>query len=163
MTPPQGVESLIPEKGIALFTDGSCWSTDRSGGWAWVAIDCFDNEASASGYESDTTNNRMEMQAWIKGLNSIADVHGACEILVYSDSQYVGFGVMDSARLRNANADLWWDLDRASERHDYIEFIHVKGHPKPGDVKRGHALNAKVDKMAGDARTKGRDAGKGNN
>jgi ribonuclease HI len=142
-----GLSKLNPSDGIALFTDGSSWTGDRSGGWAWVAVDAFDNtfEASNSGWEHNTTNNRMELMAWIKGLNSIFDVLGACMIIVYSDSQYVGLGAMDRTRARNKNTDLWDQIDLAVDQHEYVEFSHVKGHA-------GHKYNEVVDKLAGEAR-----------
>jgi ribonuclease HI len=143
-----GLSKLDPEGGIGLFTDGSSWTGDRSGGWAWVAIDAFENshEASNSGWAHDTTNNRMEMQAWIQGLEAISWVLGTCTILVYSDSQYVGLGAMDRARARNKNHDLWDQIDKAVDYHTYVEFRHVKGHA-------GHRYNELVDKLAGEART----------
>lgn len=148
MTTPD-LQALDPELGIVLYTDGSSWAHDRSGGWAWLAIDYHGSEASASGAASDTTNNRMEMQAWIEGLNSLHEAHGPCCVLVYSDSQYVGFGFCDPSRQRKANADLWKELTKAGEKHEYVEFCHVKGHAK-GDKK--DLYNDRVDKMAGAAR-----------
>lgn len=130
---------------MALFTDGSAWSHDGSGGWAWIAIDCFGNEAQHAGGEGGTTNNRMEMLAWIEGLNAIFDVHEACEVLVYSDSEYVGLGAMDRTRKRGKNKDLWIRIDHAIDHHEYVEFVHVRGH-------NGHCYNERVDKLAGQAR-----------
>src|SRR5450755_2354059 len=114
---------LDPSRGVSLFTDGSSWSKDRSGGWAWLAVDCEDGEAFDSGGTGDTTNNRMEMQAWIEGLSSLYDVHGSCLVLVWSDSEYVGLGVMHGKhRLRHANSDLWKQLDDIVKAHEYVEF-----------------------------------------
>lgn len=146
-----GLGTLNPP--ISLFTDGSAWAKDKSGGWAWLAVDCEDGYAEGSGSASNTTNNRMEMQAWIEGLTALAVALGPCEVLVWSDSEYVGLGVKNQQRLRHANSDLWISLDAAVAQHEYVEFVHVKGHSK----ERGHALNARVDKMAGNARRQGRD------
>ena len=140
---------LNPDRGIALFTDGSGHHIDRSGGWAWCAIDCFDNEEVGSGHESDTTNNRMEMQAWIEGLNHLVETLGPCDVLVYCDSQLVGYGVTGKYR-RRKNLDLWFEMDAAIERHHYIEFVWVKGHHE------SH-YNHLVDELAGNARKVGRD------
>jgi ribonuclease HI len=126
-----------------LFTDGS--SKDRSGGWAWVAIDAYDGECFDIGGDSDTTNNRMEMMAWIEGLRAVHEAFGPCSIIVASDSQYVGFGAMDRTRKRNLNVDLWLELDEEIDKHLYVEFRHVKGHA-------GDYFNEKVDKLAGEAR-----------
>jgi ribonuclease HI len=140
-----GLSYLDPSEGLGLFTDGSSWTVDKSGGWAWLAIDAFDGEYSQCGGESGTTNNRMEMTAWVKGLEEIHKVLGPCTVVVYSDSEYVGLGAMDRNRKRNLNRDLWRALDDAVDRHLYVEFRHVKGHT-------GHEFNEQVDKLAGEAR-----------
>lgn len=139
---------LDPKKGIALFTDGSSYYKDGSGGWAWVAIDCFGGEEIGFGYVPDTTNNRMEMQAWVEGLNHLVETLGPCNVLVYSDSEYVGLGAMDPTRARKKNRDLWGDIDDAMGRHEYAEFVWVKGHHES-------LYNHLVDELAGNARKAG--------
>lgn len=137
---------LNPSKGIGLFTDGSSWTKDRSGGWAWLAFDCFGNESSRCGAAQDTTNNRMEMMAWIKGLEDIFKALGPCELLVYSDSENVGKAVMIPGWGRKKNLDLWKRLDDAINLHHYVEWVFVKGHSD-------NAMNNRVDRMASKART----------
>lgn len=144
------LEDLNPAEGIGLFTDGSAWNKDKSGGWAWLAIDAFDGKVEGSGGASHTTNNRMEMMAWIEGLNAVHQALGPCELAVFSDSEYVGLGVMDRARKRRCNVDLWKGLDAAVDQHDYVEFAHVKGHSD-------HYFNDQVDKLASQARKDFRD------
>jgi ribonuclease HI len=131
--------------GIALFSDGSCHHVNRLGGWAWIAIDSFDGEEVGVGHEIGTTNNRMEMAAWIEGLDSLFRSLGPCEVFVYSDSEYVGKGAMDKTRNRRKNVDLWLQIDRAVAQHEYVEFEWVKGHHE------SH-YNDLVDKLAGEAR-----------
>lgn len=130
---------------IGLFTDGSAYHVDQSGGWAWIAFDTFDEEEFDFGGESETTNNRMELTAWIEGLKSLYRSLGPCDVLVYSDSQYVGLGAMDPGRKRKMNVDLWEDLDSAVARHSYVEFVWVKGHDDS-------YYNHFVDELAGEAR-----------
>jgi ribonuclease HI len=137
--------NLDPSEGIILFTDGSAWTKDGSGGWAWIALDVFDGEEAGFGGASDTTNNRMEMQAWIEGLNDLHQAFGPCTVLVFSDSEYVGFGAMDRQRGRKANLDLWEAMDKVIDKHKYVEFRHVRGHA-------GDEYNELVDKLAGYAR-----------
>lgn len=140
--------NLDPTNGLVLFTDGSAWSKDRIGGWAWVAIDAGIGEESDMGWNHDTTNNRMEMTAWIEGLNALYKEFGPCTILVYSDSEYVGLGVTIRTRSRRNNVDLWPTLDEAFDQHEYVEFCHVRGH---GDS----YYNDMVDQLAGEARLAG--------
>lgn len=141
--------NLDPTNGLALFTDGSAWTGDRSGGWAWVAIDVGGGEEFDFGWDSNATNNRMEMTAWIEGLNAIYKEFGPSTILVYSDSEYVGLGVTDRTRSRKNNVDLWIALDYAFDQHGYVEFVHIRGH---GDS----YYNDMVDQLAGEARQAGR-------
>lgn len=137
---------LDPSEGIALFTDGSCWTGDHIGGWAWVAIDAFDGQEHGAGAAYETTNNRMEMTAWIEGLEYILDTYGAeVPILVYSDSEYVGFGATKRARKRKANLDLWVAIDEAVRRFNHLEFVWVKGH-------NGSEYNEIADELAGERR-----------
>jgi ribonuclease HI len=143
---------LDPQGPYALFTDGSAYYKDGSGGWAYVIIDRFGNEEIGSGYVSDTTNNRMEMQAWIEGLNHLVETLGPCSVLVYSDSQYVGNGAL---RLypspdmgRSKNQDLWIEIDEAIDQHQSVEFVWVKGHHES-------RYNQLVDELAGNARRNG--------
>lgn len=140
--------SLDKSKGIALFTDGSAYHVDRSGGWAFVAIDCFGNEEVESGFEHDTTNNRMEMTAWIEGLNYLFESLGPCEILLYSDSQYVGYGATDRTRSRRKNEELWAELDAAMDQHRLVEFMWVRGHHES-------YYNGLADELCGAARKLG--------
>jgi ribonuclease HI len=142
------LSQLNASEGIGLFTDGSSWHIDRSGGWAYIAIDAFGSEYTSSGAYSDTTNNQMEMMAWIKGLQALADALGPCQVIVFSDSEYVGLGAINRDRNRRNNSKFWKQLDAAVDRHLYVEFAHVKGHS-------GHHWNSRVDKLAGEARRKG--------
>lgn len=130
--------------GVGLFTDGSSWNEDGSGGWAWVAIDAFKGLESDSGFVADTTNNRMEMQAWIEGLNTLYERYGSCIVIVYCDSQIVGRGFTGEYR-RKSNVDLWIELQKAADLHEHVEWEWVKGHADS-------LYNDMADKLAGEAR-----------
>lgn len=140
--------TLDPSEGLALFTDGSAYWKDGSGGWAFAVLDAFDGLYRESGWSKNTTNNQMELMGPTYGLNWIFTYVGPSEILVYSDSEYVVLGVQDPSRSRNKNLTFWETLDKAIEMHPYVEFIHVKGH-------EDHFWNEMVDDMAGKARKEG--------
>jgi len=125
--------------GVALFTDGS-HGKGNAGAWAWIAIDAFDGEESDSGFVSDTTNNRMEMEAWVHGLTALYDKYGACIVLVYCDSHVVGKGYSGEFN-RKSNLDIWEKLFAAAEKHEYVEWEYVKGHSDS-------QYNNKVDALA---------------
>lgn len=139
---------MSDHQAVALFTDGSAWTGDRIGGWAWFALWEEDKESQDNGWATDTTSQRMELMAWIHGLNAIERELGSCHVLVYSDSEYVGLGAMDKSRARRKNKDLWPILDFSIEKHVEVEFIHVKGH-------RDSLYNNLVDRLAGEARKEG--------
>ena len=87
------------------------------------------------GSEPNTTNNRMELRAFIAGLNALKE---RCEVEAHTDSQYVQRGVSEwlagwkqrgwktAGKKPVANQDLWMELDAARERHR-IRWHWVKG------------------------------------
>ena len=52
---------------IKIYTDGSCLKNPGNGGWAAI-INREGNIKKISGSEKNTTNNRMELMAAIKGI-----------------------------------------------------------------------------------------------
>lgn len=136
---------LDPSDGVLCFTDGSAWPNDKTGGWAWLAVDGLDNEVIRCGSELGTSIGRMELTAAIECLNGVLDLCGPCDILLYSDSEYVVLGNNDRTRARRKNVDLWLLLDEAVEAHETVVMEHVKGHSDS-------YWNNKVDKLAGEAR-----------
>lgn len=135
-------------KKVELFTDGACSGNPGPGGWG-VILRYKDKEKEFSGGEAETTNNRMEMTAVIKGLQQLKE---PCHVLLSTDSKYVLDGVTKylSSWLENnwrksnkkpvLNVDLWQMLVPELERHN-IEWIWVKGHA-------GHPENERVDALA---------------
>jgi len=118
-----------------MYTDGACRGNPGPGGWG-VFLRYQDNNKMLKGFESETTNNRMELMAAIEGL---AGLKRACEIELYTDSKYVMQGINDwianwkkngwktAARKPVKNADLWQRLDAETARHS-IDWHWVKGH-----------------------------------
>lgn len=137
--------SLDPSKGIALFTDGSCWTGDRIGGWAYVAIDAFGNEVDNSGGEEDVTISRMELMALAIGLEEVFLMLDACDVLVFSDSEYVVLGATDKTRERKVHNDLWDWIDEFESKHTSVTYEHVRGH-------QDSYYNDLADRLAGEAR-----------
>jgi ribonuclease HI len=140
--------NLDPSLGVAVFTDGSASNRDKSGGWGYVALDAFEGIYTSSGYRAGTTISRMELAAPTYALEYLNEVYGACDVLVYSDSEYVVLGVNDRTRKRSANKDWWVSLDLAIEKHNEVKFHHVKGHSD-------HLYNEMADDLAGKARKEG--------
>ncbi len=135
-------------KQVSIFTDGACKGNPGPGGWG-VLLRMGAHEKELSGGEADTTNNRMEMTAVIRGLSALIE---PCRVELYSDSKYVLDGItkwvegwkrngwVTASKKPVRNADLWHDLIEVAARHE-IDWHWVKGHS-------GHPENDRVDELA---------------
>lgn len=135
-------------KTVEIFTDGACRGNPGPGGWG-ALLRYGDNERSLCGGEHETTNNRMELMAVIKGLSAL---QRSCEVKVTSDSTYVLKGIQEwmpnwkkkgwktASKKPVKNVDLWQQLDELVELHT-IDWQWVKGHS-------GHAENEIADQLA---------------
>ena len=120
---------------IEIHTDGACSVNPGPGGWAAVVVE-NGAKRSLSGREGRTTNNRMEMLAVIKGLQAIPE---SSTVRVYSDSQYV-INTMTRNWKRNANKDLWAELDAEASKRN-VTWEWERGHA-------GNPLNEEADLLA---------------
>ena len=138
---------------IHLFTDGACSGNPGPGGWGLILRHLpSGKETERSGYESETTNNRMELQAVIEGLSLLKR---PCHIELFTDSVYVGKGIsewMPKWKRQNwqrkeknklvpvSNVDLWVRLDELISLH-FVKYTRVAGHS-------GHPENDRCDELA---------------
>lgn len=119
-----------------LYTDGACSGNPGAGGYAAI-LSFGGEEAVVSGGEKDTTNNRMELMAVIRGLEAVKPGE---KVKVFSDSAYVinafNQGWIEGWKKRNwrnsegdpvANKELWFRLLDLTQKLD-VEFVKVKGH-----------------------------------
>ena len=136
-------------KEVILYTDGACSGNPGPGGYGAILI--YNGvEKEISGGEANTTNNKMEMLAVIKGLEMLKE---PCSVSVYSDSAYVvnsiekgwvyswkknGWRKADKKEVKNV--DLWERLLKQMEIHD-VKFLKVKGHSTD-------ELNNRCDRLA---------------
>ena len=120
---------------IKIYTDGSCLS-NGAGGWAICIIEDDNSTYCMSGSASETTNNRMELQAVIEAVSCISE---KSECVIYTDSMITMNCAMGKWK-RKANLDLWKEYDKES-KNKRINFEHVKAH-------NGDYYNEKVDKLA---------------
>ena len=133
---------------VEIFTDGACRGNPGPGGWAAI-LRYREVEKELSGYDPQTTNNRMEMMAAIAGLEALKR---PCRVRLYSDSQYLRDGITKwihgwkRREWRTAdkqpvkNVDLWQRLDAALKTHQ-VRWHWVKGHA-------GHDENERADQLA---------------
>lgn len=123
-------------KQVIAYTDGACSNNPGPGGWG-VVLMYKDKALELSGYESATTNNRMELLAAIRALSALRE---PCEVRLYSDSAYLVNAFqkhwLDAWQRKNwlksdkkpvENQDLWRELLRLSAIHR-VEWLKVKGH-----------------------------------
>src|SRR5579872_4934535 len=111
---------------ITIFTDGSSRGNPGPGGWGTVIAD-GDMVTELGGSEKNTTNNRMELTAAVKGL---ARTPRNSRVTVFTDSSYVINGITKWIKnwRRNdwktktkddvLNKDLWMDLSGEIESRD---------------------------------------------
>jgi len=136
---------------VEIFTDGACSGNPGPGGYA--AILKYGKEIrEISGYEVETTNNRMEMMAVIEALRQLKR---PCEVRIITDSQYVVKGMTEwiqgwskrnwltSQKKPVLNQSLWKELLSLCQKHK-IEWQWVKGH-------NGHPYNERCDQLAREA------------
>jgi len=133
---------------VEIFTDGACRGNPGPGGWG-VLLRFGTKEKSLYGGERETTNNRMELTAAIKGLEAL---NKSCQVTLTTDSQYVKNGITSwivnwkkknwktASRKPVKNSDLWKQLDTLAGQHD-IDWQWVKGHS-------GHRENEIADELA---------------
>ena len=136
-------------KKVEIYTDGACSGNPGAGGWAAI-LRFGAHERELSGFEPDTTNNRMELRAAIEGLKALKE---PCEVELFSDSAYMvnGFekdwigkwksnGWRSKGKDEVKNIELWKELDRLRGIHK-VRWIKVKGHSD-------NEYNNRCDKLA---------------
>ncbi len=133
---------------VHIYTDGACKGNPGPGGWG-ALLRFGDQEKEIFGGETPTTNNRMELLAVIRALESLTR---RCEVAVHTDSQYVQKGVSEwlpnwkkrgwktADKKPVKNADLWQTLDALLPGHQ-ISWHWVRGH-------NGHPENERADQLA---------------
>ena len=114
-------------KTVTLYTDGACSGNPGPGGWGAI-LEFNGVEKELSGGEANTTNNRMELTAVIRGLEALKE---PCIVELYSDSKYVidalEKGWIKSDKKPALNPDLWETLLNLTMKHQ-LRYHWVKGH-----------------------------------
>ena len=136
---------------VLAATDGACSGNPGPGGWG--ALIRFEDGSieEFGGFASQTTNNRMELQAALEVLKRLKDLPRQSRIQIKTDSKYLIDGLtswMKGWKQKGwktasgkpvLNQDLWKALDKA--RLVDVKLVYVKGHS--GDLD-----NDRVDEIA---------------
>ena len=142
-----------PRKSVTIYTDGGCRpSNPGPGGYGVVMVFNGHRRELSGGYRL-TTNNRMELTAAIRAIESLKE---PCDVQLFSDSQYVVNGISKgwaknwrskgwkkSSGGMAENTDLWATLLDLCDGHR-VSFEWVRGHS-------GHPENERCDELAGEA------------
>ncbi|MDE2717883.1 MAG: ribonuclease HI [Chloroflexota bacterium] len=141
-------------KKVKLYSDGGCRPNPGPGGYGVVLLFGEYRKELSGGYRN-TTNNRMELMASIKGLETLKE---KCTVEIHSDSKYVICPLSDgrapqwrangwrlNSREYAKNPDLWERLLELCESHE-VTYYWVKGHS-------GDSENDRCDQLATEARS----------
>jgi ribonuclease HI len=142
-------------KQVEVYTDGACRGNPGPGGWGAV-LRFGPHIKELCGGEPATTNNRMELMAAIRALESLKE---PCSVDLYTDSIYVKSGITEwlpnwrrrgwrtSANKPVRNQDLWQMLAALGDLHE-IRLHWVRGHAGHTENERADALaNCGLDRM----------------
>ncbi len=123
-------------KRVTIYTDGACSGNPGPGGWAAVLL-YGEHVKEMSGFEAQTTNNRMELLAAVQALSVLRET---CDVQLHSDSSYLvnafeqrwldnwqQHGWKTASKQPVLNQDLWMQLLELTNKHS-VHFIKVKGH-----------------------------------
>lgn len=138
---------------VIIYTDGACSGNPGPGGWAFILRHVPTGKTmEKTGAVMDTTNNQMELQALIEGLQSL---QRPTRVHVVTDSTYLKQGLTEWIRnwkrrgwkrktsngLKPVkNVEQWKQLDELTQVHE-LSFELVRGHV-------GHPENERCDELA---------------
>ncbi|MEV6930686.1 ribonuclease HI [Dactylosporangium sp. NPDC051485] len=134
---------------VEIYTDGACSGNPGPGGWGAVLRYGTVEKELFGGEATPTTNNRMELTAPIRALESL---NRPVVVHLYTDSSYVRNGItawvarwkrngwQTAGKQPVKNVDLWQELDALVAQHT-VEWHWVKGHS-------GHPENERADRLA---------------
>ena len=142
---------------IVIYTDGGCRGNPGIGGWG-VWLRYKDHDKKLKGSELNTTNNKMELTASIRALQTLKS--NDITVDLYTDSKYVIQGInewIDAWKAKDwktankkkvKNIDLWKQLDTLNQKFS-VNWYWVKGHSDdPGNDMADRLANEAMDEIS---------------
>jgi ribonuclease HI len=136
--------------GVEIYTDGACSGNPGPGGWGAVLSYGGHSKELRGGEAEPTTNNRMELMAAIRALESLTR---RSTVRLHTDSSYLRNGVTawlpswkrngwkTASKQPVKNEDLWRRLDAVAAKHD-VQWLWVRGHAgDPGNERADELAN----------------------
>lgn len=153
---------MTGQRTVTIYTDGACSGNPGPGGWGAVLM-YGRHRRELWGYHSQTTNNRMELQAAIEALRALK---APCHVQLHSDSAYLvnAFlqnwldnwqrkGWINAKKEPVENQDLWRELLAVARPHR-IEWIKVKGHAdNPHNNRCDELARGAIEQQGGGSQT----------
>ena len=134
---------------VTIYTDGGALGNPGPGGYGVVMLSNQHRKELSGGYRL-TTNNRMELTAVIRALESLKV---RCAVTLYTDSRYVADAIekgwakkwrangwMRTSQEKALNPDLWERLLDLLEKHE-VRVVWVRGHA-------GNLENERCDQLS---------------
>src|SRR5260370_4455435 len=133
---------------VEIYTDGACSGNPGPGGWGAVLSYRGTTRELCGGEAAPTTNNRMELMAAIRALESLTR---PSVVRLHTDSSYLRNGITGwlagwkrngwrtASKQAVKNEDLWRRLDAAAAQPD-VRWLGVKGHAGNPGNERADAL-----------------------
>lgn len=129
---------------VDFYTDGSYSSKTQFGGWASICLEDGMIIDTQSGYEPYSSNNRMELTAFLSALENADTIEtGNTHVTVYTDSAYVA-NALNNNWYTNWMHNGWRTADRQKVKNQDLWGRIISLY-----IKLKKAVNLKVVKVAG--------------
>lgn len=150
---PNTLQEIIKTKQNILLTDGAARGNPGPAGWAYILLSGEKNLAEElAGFSAHDTNNRMEMQGALAGMQAMQKLQLVNPAVLVTDSKFVieALGKWRHGWKRNdwmksdgtpvLHQDLWFPLDEIFESQK-PKLVHIDAH-------QGHPGNTRCDLLA---------------